>query len=65
MFLTLDSLDEKTDAKEHPKYMVVFNNVSKYGDDYDPNQVLKNPNFVPQFTSSSLSEQHRIENFKT
>ena len=39
MFLMFDSLDERIDVKDHPKYMVVFNNVSKYGDDYDPNEV--------------------------
>ena len=67
MFLTFDSLslDKKIDVKEHPKYMVVFNDVSKHGDDFDPNQVLKNPDYVPQIASSSLSKQHRIEKFKT
>ena len=40
MFLMFNSLDERIDVKTHPKYMVVINNVSKYGDDYDPKVVL-------------------------
>ena len=44
--------------------MVVINNVSKYGDYYDPEEVLQNPDYVPPSTSSNLSVQQRIADFK-
>ena len=60
-----NSLDERIDVKTHPKYMVVINNVSKYGDDYDPKVVLQNPDYVPPLTGSNLSVQQRITDFKS
>ena len=64
MFLMFGSLDERINVKLHPKYFVVINNVSKYGDDYDPVAVLNDPNYVPQNTSSSLSREQRISDIK-
>ena len=64
MFLMFGSLDERTNDKLHPNYFVVINNVSKYGDDYDPVAVLNDPNYVPQNTSSSLSREQRISDIK-
>ena len=60
-----NSLDERINVKNHPKYMVVINNVSKYGDNYDPKVVLQNPDYVPQLTGSNLSVQQRITDFKS
>ena len=57
MFLIYNSLEEEIDVKDHPEYMVVINNVSRYGDDYDPNEVLQNPDYVPPSTGSNLSVQ--------
>ena len=65
MFLIYNSLEEEIDVKDHPEYMVVINNVSRYGDDYDPNEVLQNPNYVPPSSGSNLSVQQRIADFKS
>ena len=35
MFFMFDSLDEAVDITYHPKFQLIINNVSKYGEDYD------------------------------
>ena len=35
MLFMFNSLDERTDIKDHPKFNIVINNVSKDGDDFD------------------------------
>ena len=39
MFFMFASLDERIDVASHPKYHIVINNVSKFGDDYDLEKV--------------------------
>ena len=46
MFLIYNSLDERVDISSHPKYLVIFNNVSRYGDNYDPAKI-NDPNYDP------------------
>merc|ERR1712026_1398 len=35
MLVMFNSLDERVDISFHPKYHIIFNNVSRYGDNYD------------------------------
>ena len=35
MFFMFNSLDERVDITLHPKFHIVINNVSKFGDNYD------------------------------
>ena len=43
MFFMFNSLDERTDITLHPKFHVVINNVSKFGDNYDIEKIEKDP----------------------
>ena len=43
MFFMFNSLDERVDISNHPKYYVVINNVSRFGDNYDLEAIEKNP----------------------
>ena len=36
MLFMFNSLDERVDITSHPKFRIVINNVSRYGDNYDP-----------------------------
>ena len=65
MLFMFNSLDERTDLKFHPKYHIVINNVSRYGDDYDFEAVEKNPEAVTIPADSNLSVERRIEEFKS
>ena len=33
-----NSLDSRRKVKDHPKYHIIINNVSRFGDDYDPKE---------------------------
>ena len=39
MLFMFNSLDHRTDLKNHPKFKIIVNNMSLYGDDYDPDQI--------------------------
>ena len=43
MFFMFNSLDERVDVSLQPRYHVIINNVSKYGDDYDLEALEKDP----------------------
>ena len=47
MFVMFGSLDERVDASLHPKYHIIFNNVSRYGENYDPNRIKNEPEYDP------------------
>ena len=51
MFFSFNSFDERVDITNHPKLLLVINNVSKYGENYDAQLVLNNPAYVPPSTS--------------
>ena len=35
MFFVFNSLDERVDISHHPKFLLIINNVSRYGENYD------------------------------
>ena len=43
MFFMFNSLDERVNITNHPKFHIVINNVSKYGDNYDIEKIEKDP----------------------
>ena len=43
MFFMFNSLDFRTDITHHPKFKIIINNVSLYGDEYDPDQIEWDP----------------------
>ena len=66
MFLMFGSLDERTDLSVHPKYQVIFNNVSKYGDNYDPVKITnKDPDYDPFKETPELAPEKRIQDLKS
>ena len=58
------SLDERVDITVHPRYLILFNDVSRYGDKYDPNRVNNEPGYDPMSGNSGLSKEKRIDDFK-
>ena len=36
VLFSLNSFNEKTDINKQPKIFIIFNDVSRYGNDYDP-----------------------------
>ena len=65
MFLMFTSLDERIDVSVHPKYYVIFNNVSRYGDKYDPYKIKSEPGYDPIKEKSGLSKEWRIDDIKS
>ena len=57
MFLMLTSLDERIDVSVHPKYYIIFNNVSRYGEKYDPTRIKNEPEYDPFKENPGLSKQ--------
>ena len=64
MFLMFTSLDERVDISAHPKYFVIFNNVSRYGDNYDPVRIKNEPGYDPFKDNPGLSKNQRINDIK-
>ena len=65
MFFMLNSLDERVDVSEHPKYHIVINNVSKFGDDYNLDQIEKDPDNTELNADANLSNEQRIADIKS
>ena len=63
MLFTLNSFDSSTDTQNHPRLIVVFNDVSKYGNDYDPLAVDQGQ--FEQVQNAEMSEKLRILEYKT
>ena len=55
MFFMFNSLDERIDISLHPKYHIVINNVSRFGDDYDLEEIEKDPDNAQINTAGNLS----------
>ena len=56
-------LTKPIDISKHPKFLIVFNNVSKYGNNYDP---LTVDNSKPKEVLDAIeSSKKRAEEFKT
>ena len=64
MFFMFNSLDERIDLSVHPKYHIVINNVSKFGDDYDLEQIEKGLDNPQINTAANLSVEKRILDIK-
>ena len=65
MLFMFNSLDERIDVNNHPKYLIIINNVSKHGDIYDIDKIENDPTNASTSTSTSLSVEKRIDDFKT
>ena len=53
MFFMFNSLDDRIDVKNHPKYHIIINNVSKFGENYDFKKIDKDPNYTEVDTPAS------------
>ena len=65
MMLMFSSLDERVDVSTHPKYHIIFNNVSRYGDNYDPEKIKTDPTYDPFKQNPGLSKNQRIHDLKS
>ena len=65
MFVMFGSLNEGVDVSLHPKYHIIFNNVSRYGDNYDPNRIKSEQGYDPFKENSGLSKDRRIDDIKS
>ena len=65
MFFMFNSLDDRSDSTLHPKFHVVYNDVSRYGNNYDPEKILAEPDTVIQDNSNGLSVEQRISDIKS
>ena len=65
MLFMFNSLDERTDITLHPKVHIVFNNVSRYGENYDVDQAENNPETYFSQSADSLSIEERIQEMKS
>ena len=64
MFFMFNSLDERIDISLHPKYHIIINNVSRFGDDYDLEKIEKDPDNAQINTAANLSVEKRILDIK-
>ena len=65
MFFMFNSLDERVNISMYPKYHIVINNVSKFGDDYNLEQVEKDTDNTETNANAILSNEQRIADIKS
>ena len=65
MLFMFSSVDERIDIKHHPKFYIIINNVSKYGEDYDIEAVENNPENASLPATANLSVEKRILDIKS
>ena len=65
MLLMFGSLDERVDITLHPKYYIIFNDVSRYGDNYDPHRIKNDPTYDPLKQNPGMSKYQRIDDIKS
>lgn len=65
MFLMFNSLDERVDITIHPRYLIIFNDVSRYGDKYDPRRIKTDPSYDPFKGNAGTSKNQRIDDIKS
>ena len=65
MFLMFGSLDERVDVSIHPRFIIIFNDVSRYGDKYDPLRIKNDPSYDPMDENPGLSKEQRINDIKS
>ena len=54
MFFMFNCLDERVDITYLPKFHVVINNVSKFGDNYDLDAIEKDPDSATANSETGL-----------
>ena len=64
MFFMFNSLDFRTDITHHPKFKIIINNVSLYGDEYDPDQIEWDPQKARDGVDMALSKKERVNDIK-
>ena len=57
MFFMFNSLDERIDITLHPKFHIVINNVSKFGDNYDIEKIEKDPENAQIIEAANLMNE--------
>ena len=65
MFFMFNSLDERIDISLHPKFHIVINNVSKFGDNYDIGKIEKDPDNAELIAAANLANEKRISDIKS
>ena len=55
MLFMFNSLDERVDISKHPKYHIVINDVSRYGEDYDPDKIDMNLSDASNNSATNLT----------
>ena len=65
MFFMFNSLDERIDIALHPKFHIVINNVSKFGDNYDIDKIEKDPDNPEIIATANLANEKRISDIKS
>jgi len=65
MLHIFSSFDERVDIPLHPKYCIIFNDVSRYGDNYDPHLIKNDPTYDPLKQNSGMSKYQRIDDIKS
>ena len=65
MFFMFNSLDERIDIALHPKFHIVINNVSKFGDNYDIDKIEKDPDNPEIIAAANIANEKRISDIKS
>ena len=66
IFFMFNSLDPRVDIEFHPRFHVIFNNVSKYGESKNlKNQTRELDTNIGGKDESKMSIKDRIDAFKT
>ena len=65
MLFMFSCLDERVDITNLPKFHVIINNVSRFGDQADLESIEKDPEKAASDTETSLSVEKRIEDIKS
>ena len=65
MFLMFNSLDSRVDITMHPKFYIIINNVSRYGESYDPVVIKQQIENGKAKDLDDLSLEERITDIKT
>ena len=60
MLLMFGSFDERVDISLHLKYYIIFNDVSRYGDNYDPHRIRNNLTYDPLKKNPGMSKYQRV-----
>ena len=65
MLFMFNSLDERVDISKHPRYHIVINNVSKFGENYDIEKIEQDPENPEIIAAANFSNEKRISDIKS